>query len=103
MNILNKCPFCGSEFVDGKCPNGPHFKPMCLNCNDCNDIDTDKPVCVNEENKNNALEKIKESVPSGYEIETIAIKPLPLKDVTKKCKKWSLYVGFDNLYLKNGN
>ena len=85
MNI-SKCPFCGSDLVDGKCPNGPHFKPMCLNCNDCQDIDT-KPV-----------EKIKESVPSGYEIETLTIKPLPLKDATKKCKKWNIFKNFGELY-----
>lgn len=96
---MNKCVFCGSDLVDGKCPNGPHFKPMCLNCNDCQNVDT-TPVCVNEENKNNAMEKIKESVPSGYEIESLAIKPLPLKDATKKCKNWSLYTDFGKVYLK---
>ena len=96
MNI-SKCPFCGSDLVDGKCPNGPHFKPMCLNCNDCQDIDT-KPVCINEENQQSALEKIKESVPSGYEIETLTIKPLPLKDATKKCKKWNIFKNFGELY-----
>ena len=100
MNILNKCPFCGSEFVDGKCPNGPHFKPMCLNCEFCEPIDGGKYECINEENKNNALEKIKASVPSGYEIESLNIKPVPLKDETKKCKNWKILSTFNELYLK---
>ena len=100
MINLTKCPFCGSEFVDGKCPNGPHFKPMCLNCEFCGSAGEGRYVCINEENKKNALEKIKESVPSGYEIETLSIKPLPLKDETKKCKNWVILSTFNELFLK---
>lgn len=91
----NKCIFCGADIVDGKCANEPHFKQMCLNCNDCKHID-DKTVCINEENQKAAIEKIMQAVPSGYEVETLSLKPLSLKDATKKCKKWNLLENFPN-------
>ena len=89
----NKCIFCGADLVDGKCANEPHFKHMCLNCNDCKEIDG-KTVCINEDNQKAAINKIMEAVPSGYEIETLSLKPLALKDATKKCKKWHLVETF---------
>ena len=83
------CPLCGSELVDGICPNQKsHFKQMCLNCEFCKaDEDGETYRCVSEGNMNNALKKIKESVPDlGYEIQ---LKPLPLKKPTLKCALWS--------------
>lgn len=98
----NKCIFCGADIVDGKCPNEPHFKRMCLNCNDCVSIEG-KRVCVNKENQESAIEKIMQAVPSGYEIETLTVKPLALKDSTKKCKKWHLVENFMENYLVDNN
>ena len=91
---MSKCVFCGTDLVDGKCPNfNQHLNKMCLNCSSCNcemgDDGTEKYLCVNETNMNNILNKIKESL-VGYEIEDIKLKPLPLKDFTKKCKLWTL-------------
>ena len=83
------CKICGAELVDGKCPNGEHLKKMCLNCASCEESD-DCLICKNEENLANALNKVKESLPSGYEFENLTLKPIPLKDPLKKCKKWSL-------------
>ena len=92
---MNKCVLCGSDLVDGKCPNASaHFTAMCLNCVSCmpevNDTQEEVFLCINKDNQKMAIEKIKQSVPSGYEIEDIKLKPLPLKDVTKKCKKWQV-------------
>lgn len=95
----HRCIFCGAEIVTGECPNEPHFKHMCLNCNDCKVVD-DKHVCVNEENQKAAVNKIMEAVPSGYEIETLTVKPLPLKDATKKCKKWNLREDFTQILIE---
>lgn len=84
------CKICGTEKIDGKCPNAEmHLKKMCLNCVSCNIIDNGH-VCLNEENLNDAMEKVKANVPSGYEIENLELKPLALKDATKKCKRWVL-------------
>lgn len=94
--MRDKCMFCGATLVDGKCPNEPHFKHMCLNCNDCKESDGYN-VCVNEDNMQAAINKIKEAVPSGYEIETLTVKPLALKDATKKCKKWHLLETFPQI------
>jgi len=87
---MNKfCKICGAELIDGKCPNGEHLKKMCLNCSFCEEID-DSLICKNEENLTAALNKVKESLPSGYEFENLSLKPIPLKDPLKKCKKWTL-------------
>lgn len=95
---MKKCIFCGSDLIDNKCPNEPHFKPMCINCQFCNE-ENDKFYCINSENQADAIKKIKESVPSGYEIENITLKPLPLKDETKKCKRWNIINNFVELYI----
>ena len=98
---MNKCFFCGEELIDEKCPyHEQHLKPMCLNCNFCstqvvNEGEAEPySLCINEEHMANALKKINLSVPSGYEIETLKIKPLPIKDVTKSCKKWLIHRDF---------
>ena len=95
---MNKCVFCGSELINDKCPNGSHFKSMCINCNDCAE-QSGKCFCNNNENMDDAVKKIKENVPSGYEIEEIKVKPLPLKDETKKCKRWNLMNNFVEKHL----
>ena len=83
------CKICGTEKVEGKCPNAElHLKKMCLNCTSCNFADD--YFCQNEENMHDAVDKILANVPSGYAIEEIKLKPLPLKDATKKCARWSL-------------
>jgi hypothetical protein len=92
---MSKCLFCGADLVEGLCPNiEQHFSKMCLNCASCDVVTfedgTEKYLCVNETNMNNQLNKIKEAL-VGYEIEDIKLKPLPLKDETKKCKLWKLY------------
>ena len=92
---MGKCLFCGADLVDGVCPNiEQHFVKMCLNCTSCefeaSEDGTEKYLCVNEVNMNNQLEKLKEVI-SGYEIEDIKLKPLPLKDCKKKCKQWKMH------------
>jgi len=86
---MNYCKICGAELVDGKCPNGEHLKKMCLNCSFCEESD-DSLFCKNDENLTAALEKVKESIPVGYEIENLSLKPIALKDPCKKCKKWAM-------------
>ena len=91
---MSKCLFCGTDLIDGKCPNfEQHLNKMCLNCASCgfetSEDGTEKYLCMNETNMNKALEKMKDAL-VGYEIEDIKIKPLPLKDYTKKCKLWAL-------------
>lgn len=85
----NYCKICGAELVEGKCPNGEHLKKMCLNCTYCNE-NNEQLFCENEENLTAALNKVKEAIPSGYEFENLSLKPLPLKDPLKKCKKWCM-------------
>lgn len=84
----NFCLLDGSELVEGK----PQLKftKMCANCrfaklNENNDL-----VCENEENQRKASEKLLQSVPAGYEITELKLKPLPLKTAVKKCKAWEV-------------
>lgn len=92
---MSKCLFCGADLVDGCCPNiEQHFVKMCLNCTSCDfgvtEDGTEKYFCTNETNMNNQLNKLKDAL-NGYEIEEIKLKPLPLKDYTKKCKLWNMH------------
>lgn len=90
---MSRCVFCGEILNEqGVCPNAAqHFKPMCLNCGYCHpDENGETLICVNEENKNDATQKIMQSYEGGYKITSIELSPLPLKDPTKKCKRHSL-------------
>jgi hypothetical protein len=88
---MSRCLFCGELLnEEGKCPNAAqHFKPMCFNCLHMG-IDGEDCVCCNEDNKNDAIQKIISSFDGGYQITGVTLKPLPLKDPTKKCKRHTL-------------
>ena len=79
---------------DGKIP--VEGKKMCINCSFCEHGIT----CTNEENMNRAKEKVLAAVPGGYEITNLEMKPLPLKDPTKKCINWSLDNELINEWIK---
>lgn len=88
---MNRCIFCGEPLNEtGVCPNAAqHFKPMCLNCVNCSQSE-DGLICTNNENKNDAAQKIMQSYEGGYKITNIELSPIPLKDPTKKCKRHTL-------------
>lgn len=88
--MSEKCVLCGSDLVDGVCPNlAQHIKPMCLNCVSCMpDLESNALYCNNSDNKKDATNKLLQSVPSGYQLANFELQPLPLKDCTKKCKRW---------------
>lgn len=88
---MSRCVFCGENLTDqGQCPNiAQHFKPMCLNCEFCQENE-ENHLCLNEENKNDAIQKIMTSYEGGYKITNIELSPIPLKDATKKCKRYLL-------------
>jgi hypothetical protein len=45
--------------------------------------------CVNEENMNDTIAKMKEQL-GGYTIKNLELNPLPLKKPVMKCNRWSL-------------
>lgn len=59
-------------------------KQMCLNCIFCKDM-----KCTNEDNKKMKIEQLKSMI-GGYEIKSIDIQPVKLKDPLKKCRNWQL-------------
>lgn len=81
---MNKCTICGTELVDGKCPNTHVAKPMCLNCIWMNSTD-ENYSCVNQNVLNLAVEKMMAALPEGYEVENLTMKPMALKNPCKKC------------------
>ena len=85
---MSRCMFCGELLnAEGVCPNAAqHFKPMCLNCQHVG-FEEENCLCCNDENKNEAIKRIMDSFEGGYEITGVTLKPLPLKDPTKKCKR----------------
>ena len=88
--MMNRCVFCGETLNEiGVCPNmAQHFKPMCLNCTYCQN-NLDNCTCQNEDNKKDAEEQIRKSYDGAYEITTLTLSPLPLKDPSKKCKRYT--------------
>lgn len=71
--------------LTGSEPN-ESFKKMCVNCKWHN---AENGSCVNPDNESAAIEKIRQAL-TGYEIEEIKLKPVPLKDDTKKCQHHEL-------------
>ena len=45
---------------------------------------------MNEDNKHDAIQKIKSSFDYGYEIVGLELAPLPLKEPSRKCKRHQL-------------
>lgn len=83
------CMICGTELVDGKCPQAHIVKPMCLNCVSVTESG-DEYRCINEVVLGIAREKMLAALPEGYEVGEIEIKPMLLKNPCKKCGKYSL-------------
>lgn len=89
------CKFCGSELVEGKCPNNHEFKKMCVNCLYSKRSGNGDYVCNNDKNMQDAKAKIEEAVhaaASGYAITSFnyELEPLPLKKPTAKCSRWEM-------------
>ena len=88
--MVNNCIICGAELVDGKCPSVHTVKPMCLNCMYITETAENECRCVNETVLEQAKVKMMAALPEGYEIETLEIKPMLLKNPCKKCGKYTM-------------
>ena len=64
-------------------------------------VDGEDCVCCNEDNKNDAIQKIMSSFDGGYQITGVSLKPLPLKDPAKKCKRHALNYDAMTVAMKN--
>ena len=65
----------------------PVIKQMCLNCKSCF-VDNDSYFCNNDNVLESGKKKILESVPEGFEISMLELKPMALRNPTKKCKNY---------------
>lgn len=65
----------------------PIIKPMCLNCTSCLEED-DVYRCNNPKVMESGFLKVSESLPEGFEIDTLVLKPMLLKNPTKKCPNY---------------
>lgn len=86
--MMKNCIICGTELVDGKCPNTHGVKPMCLNCKYVQFIDG-KEYCINENVLKTAYDKMMAALPEGFEAE-LTIKPMALKNSCKKCGNYDM-------------
>lgn len=76
----------GIELKEGEaCP----IKKMCYNCEFVQENDG-VCACTNELVNAKGKEKIIASLPEGFEIEELKLKPMKLKDPTKKCGQYSV-------------
>lgn len=80
------CVLCGEPLTEGKCANEHTFKKMCLNCK----FMDDEMHCVNENNMQMMINKVKEVLGNSYTVDDIKLSPTILKEPTKKCKNWEL-------------
>lgn len=78
--------FTGEEITEGSTP--VHIKKMCLNCKHlvCENEDY---RCNNEAVMEKGREKILAALPEGFEIESMVLKPMVLKNPTKKCGNYN--------------
>lgn len=67
------------------------IKKMCLNCASCKCSD-EQFFCTNEKVIEAGRKKILEAVPEGFEISVLELKPMQLKNPTKKCGNYDLDV-----------
>ena len=80
------CIFTGTELTEG---TAPLVKKMCLNCESLGETEPGCFVCMNESVMEKGREKILAAVPEGFEVETLKLKPMALKNPTKKCGAYS--------------
>ena len=76
------CIFTGTE-INGENPSP--IKKMCLNCESLRENEDRSFVCTNESVMQKGREKILAAVPEGFEIDTLTLKPMALKNPTKRC------------------
>lgn len=84
--MVNYCKLTGCE--NPETTEAP-FKKMCLNCVDCSLNADENCVCTNVKVMEAGKQKILAAVPEGFEIEEIKLKPMLLKNPTKKCGFYS--------------
>lgn len=85
------CILCGTPLgEDGKCPVCSQIKKMCLNCTHCGEGEDGSLLCNNPEYLSAAVEKVRASLPSGYEFKQLELQPIPLKKPTRFCEKWTI-------------
>ena len=80
-NILTGFDFSECEEVS------PLATKMCINCIDCL-RENDGYFCKNSKVMETGRKKILDAVPEGFEIETLTLKPMALKNPTKKCPNY---------------
>lgn len=76
----------GNEIKEGE-ENASPIKSMCLNCVSCLNED-DNYRCNHPKVMETGLKKVAASLPEGFEIETLVLKPMVLKNPTKKCPNY---------------
>ena len=93
--MVKYCKFTGVELTG---ENPIAIKKMCLNCKSIIDNLDGTYSCGNESVMQKGREKILAAVPEGFEIDTLTLKPMSLKNPTKKCGAYD--VDMDMLHIE---
>lgn len=92
------CILTGVDLSQDGSTNG--IKQMCLNCKSCTEL-IDKFVCDNADVLEIGKKKILETQLDGFEIDTLILKQMTLKDPTKKCVHYSPDIEAMTSFIKN--
>ena len=82
------CKFTGVELTEGV----ETIKKMCLKCLSLVENEDGTFACMNETVMEKGREKILAAVPEGFEIDTLTLKPMALKNPTKKCGVYAVNI-----------
>lgn len=89
--------FTGAEITEGATPQ-QHINKMCLNCKYMTEVMNETGEvsyhCTNEKVMEKGKEKILAALPEGFEIDTLVLKPMNLKNPTKKCGNYDFDLEF---------
>lgn len=82
--------FNGTEIKEGEQPI-QHITKMCLNCTSLIEEESGYRCC-NENVMASGRKKVTASLPEGFEIDTLILKPMVLKNPTKKCGNYEFNI-----------
>ena len=94
--MANYCVLTGTQLPEG---TDTLIQKMCINCVSAIQNEDGSYSCKNEDVMEKGRAKIMASIPEGFEVETLVLKPMLLKAPTKKCNNYIADIQFLTEYI----